>query len=267
MPFTGARLFYELAVAVGVQDPVAGAEFLFRTAPPIATRVLLLLLASGLLAYLGWAAKREGHLARALLVGLATIEVLAVNLDLTPVMVGGDASVRRPGLRQWVLLPTERFYVGGKFDGGLDLRDPDMAQADWAVPAGLSILDARVLFSANLAMSPNAWHIRELISVRPAAAVAHQLQPGREVVSECRQGEAGTLSAARWRQVLPARRASAAGRGPSGTSSRGLPQLMLYDCVPDARRAYVVPGSDRGPAGADSNSPRCSRTSSASTPA
>ncbi len=242
VPFTGARMFYELALAVGVQDPVAGAEFLFRTVPPVATRVLLLLLAGGFLLYLGWAAKREGHIARALLVGLATIEVLAVNLDLAPVM-----AATRIGPPAWAAAmgpaPAERFYVGGKFDGGLDLRDPDVAQADWAVPPGLSILDARVLFSANLAMSPNAWHIRELISYDLPL-----LWPitYNQVVKSFQSAD--TVRRTRFLQrggvrycllAVPPRPGAAPLAHPRGD----YPQLMLYDCVPDARRVYVVPGA------------------------
>jgi len=85
-PFTGARAFYDLGVSLGVADPVAGAAYLFSAVPPIATRALILLATSALLVYVGRAGGHAGRLAHILLLGLATVELLAASAGLNPVI-------------------------------------------------------------------------------------------------------------------------------------------------------------------------------------
>ena len=124
-PFTGARAFYDLGVRVGVADPVAGAAYLFSAVPPIATRGLILLATSALLVYLGWAGGHVGRLARMLLFGLATVELLAASAGLNPVLPAS-----RLGPPAWTAAlaahPAERFYFGGKFRGLLVQSDIDL---------------------------------------------------------------------------------------------------------------------------------------------
>ena len=80
--------------------PLQGAAFLFSSVPPVATRALILLATSTLLAYLGWRAAVEGRLARLLLFGLVG-ELLVANAGLNPVLPASRLGPRRgrPPLR------------------------------------------------------------------------------------------------------------------------------------------------------------------------
>jgi hypothetical protein len=240
-PFTGARAFYDLGVSVGVADPVEGAAYLFRVVPPIATRVLILLATSALLVYLGWAGGHEIPLARTLLFGLAIAELLAASAGLNPVLPAS-----RLGPPAWTAAlaahPAERFYFGGKFQssGVLAQSDIDLRGIDWQRPQGVTVEEGRALMIANLAMAPAAWGVRELISYD-----LPQLWPmeyARAVALFERADRAGRLRFLARGGVRYCLLSSPLDPGATPLQLVGeqFGTMAVYECVADARRAYVV---------------------------
>jgi hypothetical protein len=240
VPFTGARAFHALGALIGVSDPVAGAAFLFSSVPPIATRVLILLLTSVLLAYLGWAAKREGGLARALLCGLAMVELITVNTDLNPVL-----SASQLGPPAWVTAlkghPNDRFYFGGKFRGTLIESDIDMPQVQWRPPRGFNVEQGRAVMVANLAMTPAAWGVRELLSYDLPLlwSMEHALAEGRfEHADRAERLRFLERGAVRYCLVGTPPRPD---MSPIQLVGEAFGPMGVFECVPDVRRVYVVP--------------------------
>ena len=239
VPFTGARAFHALGALIGVSDPVAGAAFLFSSVPPIATRVLILLLTSALLAYLGWAAKREGGLARALLFGLAMVELITVNADLNPVL-----SASQLGPPAWVTAlkghPNDRFYFGGKFRGTLIESDIDMPQVQWRPPRGFNVEQGRSVMVANLAMTPAA-RVRELLSYDLPLlwSMEHALAEGRfEHADRAERLRFLARGAVRYCLVGTPPRPD---MSPIQLVGEAFGPMGVFECMPDVRRVYVVP--------------------------
>jgi hypothetical protein len=237
-PITGARAFYDLGVSVGVADPVAGAAYLFSAVPAVATRVLILLATSALLVYLGRAGGREGRLAHILLFVLAAGELLAASAGLNPVL-----SASRLGPPAWAAAlahPADRFYFGGKFRGTLWQRDIDLRGVPWREPEGVTVEEGRTLLMANLAMSPAPWGVRELISydlpqlwpIEQARAVARFERAGREE-------RLRFLARGGVRYCLLSSPPHP-GAAPLYEVGEQFGTMAVYECVADARRAYVV---------------------------
>src|SRR4029453_3351807 len=240
VPFTGARAFHALAAMIGVSDPVAGAAFLFSSVPPIATRVLILLLTSALLAYLGWAAKREGRLARALLFGLAMVELIAVNADLNPVLPASQL-----GPPSWITAlkgnPNDRFYFGGKFRGTLIEGDIDLPQVQWRPPRGFSVEQGRSVMVANVALTPAAWGVRELLSYDLPLlwSMDHALAEGRfEHADRAERLRFLARGGVRYCLVGTPPRPD---MSPIQLVGENFGPMGVFECVPDVRRVYVVP--------------------------
>jgi hypothetical protein len=239
-PFTGARAFYTLATMIGLSDPVAGAEFMFHSVPPVGTRALLLLITGALLAYLGWSARRESVLARAILFVVAIGEVVVVNAGVNPVLPASrlDSPAWTSAVRD---RPGERFYFGGKFRGSLLEADVDLRGVQVRAPRADTVEEGRAIMDAMLAMTPAAWNIRELVSydlpqlwpVEYARAVALFERSDRSERLRFleRGGVRYCLLSSPPRQGAVALRAVAEELG----------QVAVYECVPNARRAYVVP--------------------------
>ena len=238
-PFTGARAFYTLAASVGVADPVAGAEYLFKALPPIATRTLIILMTGVLLVYLGWAGGHEDRRARALLFGLAVVELVGTQIGLNPVLPAS-----RLGPPEWTVAlaahPDARFYFGGKFRRGLAEHDIDLRGIAWQAPQGVTVEEGRTLLMAHLAEAPSGWGVRELMSydlpelwpidhARAAAIFEVSDRPERMRFLERGGVRYCLLSAPPFPGAAPLHRV--------GEQFR---QMAVYECLPDARRAYVV---------------------------
>jgi hypothetical protein len=238
-PLSGAQAFHALGVSVGLADPAAGAAYLFSAVPPLATRALVVLAASALLVYLGWAGGREGRLARMLLFSLATVELLDASAGLNPVL-----SASRLGPPAWTVAlaahPAERFYFGGKFRGTLTQDDLDLRGIQWRSPRGVTVEEGRTLLMANLAVTPAAWGVRELISddlpqlwpIAQARAVTEfeRADGARRLRFLARGGVRYCL--------LPS--PGHPGAAPLQRVGEQFGTMAVYECVADARRAYVV---------------------------
>jgi len=242
-PLAGARAFYDLGARIGVADPVAGAEFLFRAIPPIATRALMLLGIAGLLVYVGWTRRGEGRLARVLLFGLATGELLVASAGLNPVFPAS-----RLGPPAWVAAlaahPAERFYFGGKFRGTLVQRDIDLQGVEMRAPQGVTPEEGRTLMNANLAVTPAAWGVRELISYDPPLLwPIEQARAAARFEGADRTERLRFLARGGVRYCLLAA-PPASGAVPIQPVGDTFGAMAVYECVPDARRAYVVPQAE-----------------------
>ncbi len=238
-PFTGARMFYELGVKVRVADPVAGAEFLFNAVPPLATRALLLLIGSALLVYLGWKNTRARRVALALLFGLATIDLISATVGLNPVLPAA-----RLGPPAWTAAlaahPSARFYFGGKFRGSLVQDDIDLQGVQWNAPKGVTVEEGRTLMIAALAMTPAPWGVHELISYD--LPLLWPVEDARAVTMFERADRAGRLRFLVRGGVRYCLLPSPPYRGAPPLERVGdqFGAMAVYECAPNARRAYVV---------------------------
>jgi hypothetical protein len=176
-----------------------------------------------------------------LLLGLATVELLAASAGLNPVFPAS-----RLGPPAWTSAlaahPAERFYFGGKFRGGgiLALNDIDLRGIQWQKPQGVTVEEGRTLLMANLAMAPAGWSVRELISYD-----LPQLWP----IAQDR-------AVARFERADRTERLRFLARGgvrycllsspphPGATALQRVGDqfgaMAVYECVPEARRAFVV---------------------------
>jgi len=239
-PFTGARAFYNLAASVGVADPVAGAGYLFKSLPPVAIRTLILLITSLLLIYLGWAGGHVAGRARMLLFGLAIVELLFTHTGLNPVLPASQL-----GPPEWTAAlaahPEARFYFGGKFRRGLSENDIDLRGIAWRAPQGVTVEEGRTLLMAHVASAPSGWAVRELMShdlpelwpidqARAATIFERSDRAARMRFLERGGVRYCLLSAPPLPGVPPLHRV--------GEQFR---QMAVYECLPTAQRAYVVP--------------------------
>lgn len=242
-PYTGARFFHDLAQSAGLKDPVAGAEFMFNSVPPVASRELILLATAALLAYLGWAGQRAAGVARILLFALTMIEVVIVNADLNPAMPATQVSAP-----SWIAAmaahPSDRFYFGGKFDGSLVDGDPDLPQGVQP-PRGFSIEEGRAVMTSNLVMTPAAWGVRELLSYdlpllwpiehRKAEALFQTTTDRAARVRFLSRG--GVRYCAAGSPMTP-------GDQPIQQVSDAFGSMAVYECNRDVRRAFVVANTE-----------------------
>lgn len=239
-PFTGARWFYDLGKVVGVADPVAGAAFLFSAMPPIATRELVLLMTAAILVYVGWGGGRRITLARALFFALAIGELAAATVDLNPTL-----PAVRLGPPSWTATlaphPEDRFYFGGKFRGSLATDDADLQGVQWRALEGVTVAEGHALMMGNLAMTPAAWGVRELLSydLPQLWPVAH----ARAVRLFERADKAGRMRFLANGGVRYCLQAAPPwpGAPPLHPVGAQFGTMAVYDCVPGAARAAVVP--------------------------
>jgi hypothetical protein len=147
---------HSLAVSTHLKDPVAGAAFLARTAPPLAARFCGLLLAGCVLTA---AATRRP--------GLTWVLFAAACADLaitnTPLNITMDAAKLAPPSWYVASAGAQRVYVGGRFRGYMNGKDPDGVPT-WQIPAEGTAVEGRMELNAELPMMPSGWGVREALS-------------------------------------------------------------------------------------------------------
>jgi hypothetical protein len=243
-PYTGARFFHDLAQSVGLKDPVSGAEFMFSSVPPVASRELILLATAALLAYLGWAGQRAAGAARVLLFALTMVEVVIVNVDLNPAMpatqVGAPSWIAAMGTH-----PKDRFYFGGKFDGSLVPGDPDLPQGPLRPPEGFTIEEGRAVMTANLVMTPAAWGVRELLSYDLPLLwpIEHRRAEALFQTTTDRAARVRFLSRGGVRYCVVGSPMTP-GAQPIQRVSEAFGSMAVYECNRDVRRAFVVANAE-----------------------
>jgi hypothetical protein len=239
VPFTGAHLFHSIGVKVGVADPVAGAEYLFTALPSAAARSLLLLLTGALLIYVGWPRSGRSPLALPLLGVVATLELLTASAGLNPVMPAD-----RLGPPDWATATTphraDRFYFGGKFRGTLWPDDIDLRGIQWQAPQQGTVEEGRTLLMANLAMTPAAWGMRELLSYDlPLLWPVEYTQALTRFEAMDRPARMRFLARGGVRYCLLSTPPDPEER-PLRPVGERFGSMAVYECVPDTRRVLVV---------------------------
>jgi hypothetical protein len=242
-PFTAARAFYNLAARVGVADPVSGAAYLFKALPPVGIRTLSLLVTSTLLVYLGWTSGEKDGRARLLLFGMATVELLVTHVGLNPVL---PASWLGPP--EWTAAlaadPAARYYFGGKFRRGLVENDVDLRGIAWRPLEGVTVGEGRTLLMANVATAPEGWGVRELLS-NDLAELWPFIQMNVATLFERadRPERLRFLARGGVRYCLLSS-PPYPGAPPIHRVGERFGQMAVYECVPNARRAYIVPRAE-----------------------
>lgn len=239
-PFTAARAAFELGRVVELADPVKGAEYLFRSVSSVAVRALALFALATWLAYLALTRSERRAWAAGAFCFVAVFDLLAINAWQNPLM---DAS--RLGPPTWTRAakarPAERFYFGGKFGGKLVTEDPDVGQTGWDMPPDTSLVEARTLFMSQLVMSPAAWGVREILSHDlPLLRAKVQMEPILPFMGSNRVTRLRFLERTGVRYCVFGDGANL-GAVPVARLDNGFRGSALYECVPNARRAYVVP--------------------------
>ncbi len=243
-PAHPARVFYRLAEIAHVPFPIQGAEYLIFRARPLLTTLFLKLMATSLLVVIAISTRRERRFARAVLGVALVVDLAASNSDVNPTM--NAAALGPPA---WVDVmnahPGERLYMGGRLEGWINPLDPDAPK--WVSPPdATSPTDARYLAVNELMYSPSGWQVRESISFD--LPLLWPLDYARLITrfrGATREERLRVLQRIGTRFcVLPTPPYS--GAKPLA-SLRGIPQMQLYECHPDATRVTVVPDALIGP--------------------
>jgi membrane protein YfhO len=243
-PHIPVRLFYKLAVYVGVPAPVQGAEYLIFRARPLLTTLFLKLLCGSFLLWVAASARRERTLATTVFGAVLVLDLVASNSGVNPTMAVESLS----GPAWLASLPPalhERVYIGGRLGGYVDTFDVDAPKYATSFD-GASMLDERFLTVNELVYYPSGAAIREALSydlpilwpLDYAKLLGRFKMAGRE--DRLRLLERAGVRYA----VLPT--PPFAGAPPLATL-RGVDQMKLYDFNPGARRVYVVPDALIGP--------------------
>jgi hypothetical protein len=155
-PDAWLNAMHSLAVSTHLKDPAAGAAFLARSAPPLAARFCALLIAGCIL---GVAAARRPSLKWALFAAACT-DLAITN---TPLNITMEAAKLAPP--SWYVESggPQRLYVGGRFRGYMNGKDPDGVPT-WQIPAEATAIEGRMELNAELPMAPSGWGVREALS-------------------------------------------------------------------------------------------------------
>lgn len=145
-----------LAVVTHLKNPEAGADFLARSAPPLALRAGGMLIAAALFAVLS----RRRPYAWPLLAALACGDLLANSADLNPTL---ELARLQPPSWFTAAAGPQRVYIGGRVRGYMNGGDPDGVK-DWQIPAEATAIAGRMVLNAQLPMAPSGWHVREALS-------------------------------------------------------------------------------------------------------
>lgn len=147
---------HSIAVSTHLKDPDAGAAFLARTAPPLAARFCGLLLAGCILA--AGVARRPAL--KWALFAAACADLAITN---TPLNITMDARTLAPPSWYLASAGSQRVYVGGRFRGYMNGKDPD-GVSTWQIPAEGTAVEGRMELNAELPMAPSGWRVREVLS-------------------------------------------------------------------------------------------------------
>jgi hypothetical protein len=161
-PHETAVALQRLAVSLGAGNGISAVAFMFTSYPPAAARfVLLALIGAGLL-WIAWSRRPEARRAGLVLCGLIVVDLLSVNSAMNP-----TTNVANMGPPAWagpvIEQPSERFYFGGRPRGyvnPLDVHGPKW----WTAAADLSVVESRGPATTQVALTPGAWGMRELLS-------------------------------------------------------------------------------------------------------
>jgi len=145
-----------MAMSTHLKDPAAGAAFLARSAPPLAARFCGLLLAGCVLA---------AAISRRPALTLALFAAVCADLAITntPLNITMDTAKLAPPSWYVASAGPQRVYVGARFRGYMNGKDPD-GVSTWQIPAEGTAVEGRMELNAELPMAPSGWGVREALS-------------------------------------------------------------------------------------------------------
>lgn len=238
----------QVAAWMGAPDAQPAAAWLVEPAVPLYIR--LAVLGCGAAAFV-WLAASHSHaqrLALAALLGVVVIDPLLVNRDLHPMMPASEL-----GPPSWLAATRphagDRVYVGGRVSlrdtaarrnrPGLAAYRIDLPQT-FPVPAGAPMHEAVTALSAQLAYTPSAWRMREIISYDLPELWPREY--ARTVARWSRRPLEDRLrflvrSGVRY-CVLP--EPPYAGAEPVAMLDAALAPVALYECGRNPRRVYLT---------------------------
>jgi hypothetical protein len=243
-PALPIRAFYHMAVWVGVPSPIQGAEFVLFRARPLLTSLLLKLICAGFLLSIAASARRERHLARAVLCAFLVVDLLASNSSVNPTI--DPALVDRPAWLQ--ALPSdmhERIYVGGRIEGFVNAGDEDAPKYASDLE-GLTTMEQRHAVVTDFLFEPSGARVRESMSYDLPVLWP---VPFAKTISlfriSSRQARVRFLKRVGVRYAMlplpPFPGAVPLAKMPTA------PQMHLYELDPWARRLYIAPDALIGP--------------------
>jgi len=159
-------LWRAVAHRAAIADPIGAAAWL-KSGDAVTVRLAGLAVGTGFLLTLVWNRHRSAVLATWAICGLAVLDPLAVNADLYPTI---PASLLGPP--EWVeathARPGDRVYVGGRLTKNTGRQQMPAELIDspsrFLPPAQWSVQEAVTLYSSQLALTPAAWRVRDMIS-------------------------------------------------------------------------------------------------------
>lgn len=243
-PSLPIRGFYELAAWAGVPSPIQGAEFLIYRARPLLTGLFIKLLCGAFLLWVAASARRERRLALAVFAAFGGIDLIASNGNVNPTI-----SAKALDTPAWIhQIPAdlhERVYVGGRLEGWVNMTDIDAPKYAREVES-FSALEQRYIVMNQFMFHPSAYGLRESVShdlpllwpVEHAREVARFTAANREERLRF-LGRVGTRYVLLPTPPFPGAKPLAA--------LVSAEQQHLYDFLPAARRAYIVPDALLGP--------------------
>jgi hypothetical protein len=233
-----ARGYYDLAVRIGVKDPVGAAAYALREVPHAAIRVFGMSLGVVALLVAHRAQATAARQAQRGLFVLAAADLVVMAWALNPMI--DAALVRGPSWAPIVAAhPGTRFYMGGRsLYGTFNESDPDAAKS-FVRPFGLTPAEGRSVVAAESVFYPSAWRMRELFSYDLAELWPRPLLMAHARFLRATRDERDRFldrAAVRFRIVQPP---AARGREPLAQLDY-FKTLCLYDWGPGPTRAFVV---------------------------
>jgi hypothetical protein len=241
LPIRGA---FHLAEWVRVPAPIQGAEFLLFRARPLLTALLLKLVCASFLLYVAASSRRERRLALVIFSIFATVDLLASNSSVNPMI--DAALVTQPAWADRIPADMhERVYVGGRLEGYVNTTDVDAPKYARYLDE-YTELEQRYLIVGQFLFHTSGARIRESMSYDlPVLWPTDFARAGGWFKLAPREVRLRYLARVGTRfALLPT--PPYPGAQPLGQMV-GAEQQHLYDFNPAARRAYIVPDALRGP--------------------
>jgi prepilin-type N-terminal cleavage/methylation domain-containing protein len=229
-PHATARVSHAFALATQLKDPAAGGVFLARVAPPLVMRASGLLLAGGILVMLTSRHRRVMVLVAAAL--CADLLITNGGLNMTT-----DLARLTPPAWFVAAAGEQRLYIGGRVRGYMNTNDPDAAST-WQIPAESTAVEGRMELNALLPMAPSGWRVREALSYDLPYLWPAQYEATVRRFERAKATERDAFlrrSGVRW-CVVPA----AQPRDWRAVAEVDDWNMRVYECHPDARRAYIA---------------------------
>jgi len=170
---------------------------------------------------------------------IGAVDLVIVNVGINPVFPASQF-----GAPEWTSAlaahPQDRFYFGGKLRGTLVPGDPDLPESGYESRPGLKPEEARMVFMYATLPSPAPWRTRELLSydLPQLWSVYHdQAESMFHLAAHDQRLRYLANGGVRYCLVGPP---PFPGAVPLRRVADQYGSLAIYECFPNARRAFIV---------------------------